>query len=139
MRAANLPACLQDCVGAGDQKEMVGQLVHRVGHLEAALWEAEKARRRLNNELVEIRGNIRVFCRLRPSAGAAAVEPMHGDAVRCVVDGKAHDFSFDRCAAPRALSLALVGTAACRRRALDQQAPRLACAVPRLAVVRTCS
>ena len=84
-------------MGAGDQKQMVGQLVTRVGNLEAALWEAEKSRRRNHNELMEVKGNIRVFCRLRPCSGAAAVDPLHGDGVRCLVEAKAHDFFFDRC------------------------------------------
>ena len=88
---------LQDVVGAGDQKQMVGQLVTRVGNLEAALWEAEKSRRRNHNELMEVKGNIRVFCRLRPCSGAVAVDPLHGDGVRCLVDAKPHDFFFDRC------------------------------------------
>jgi kinesin family member C1 len=91
---------MQDVVGAGDQKEMVGQLLTRLGNLEAVLWEAEKARRRNHNELIEMKGNIRVFCRLRPCSGAASVEALHGDGVRCVVDGKAHDFFYDRCSSP---------------------------------------
>lgn len=89
---------MQDVVGAGDQKQMVGQLVTRVGNLEAALWEAEKSRRRNHNELMEVKGNIRVFCRLKPCSVAASVDPLHGDGVRCLVEGKAHDFYFDRCA-----------------------------------------
>lgn len=84
---------------------MVGQLAGKVGHLESALAEAERQRRALHNSLVEIRGNIRVFCRLKPCSGAAAVTPMHGDGVRAVVEGKPHDFFFDRCASPLAAAL----------------------------------
>lgn len=85
-------------MGCGDQKQMVGQLAGKVGHLETALAEAERQRRQLHNALVEIRGNIRVFCRLKPCSSTAAVAPIHGDGVRATVDGKAHDFFFDRCA-----------------------------------------
>lgn len=90
---------LQEAVGCGDQKQMVGQLVGKVGHLETALAEAERQRRTLHNTLVGIRGNIRVFCRLKPCRGTTAVTPIHGDGVRAVVEGKPHDFYFDRCAA----------------------------------------
>jgi hypothetical protein len=68
---------MQDVVGAGDQKEMVGQLLTRLGNLEAVLWEAEKARRRNHNELIEMKGNIRVFCRLRPCSGDASTTGAH--------------------------------------------------------------
>lgn len=90
---------LQEAVGCGDQKQMVGQLAGKVGHLETALAEAERQRRSLHNTLVGIRGNIRVFCRLKPCKGVTAVTPIHGDGVRAVVEGKPHDFYFDRCAA----------------------------------------
>eukprot|EP00892_Ulva_mutabilis_P004659 jgi/Ulvmu1/2565/UM014_0016.1 len=91
---------LQEAVGFGDQKQVVGQLVGKVGHLETALAEAERQRRTLHNALVEIRGNIRVFCRLKPCSGTVAVAPIHGDGVRATVEGKPHDFFFDRVLGP---------------------------------------
>lgn len=35
--------------------------------LEQALLEAEETRRRLHNQVQELRGNVRVFCRVRPT------------------------------------------------------------------------
>ena len=68
--------------------------------MERALLTAERVRRGLHNDLVEIRGNIRVFARLRPLDGAAlpAAAPTARDALRLMVDGKPHDFYFDQCA-----------------------------------------
>lgn len=104
-------AALQECtVGlAGDSgddaREMVSRLLHRVGALESAIAESETRRRSLHNSLVELKGNIRVFCRVRP--------PMHqngqhtgGSAIACLPDGVAvrveenngreHEFRFDK-------------------------------------------
>eukprot|EP00958_Prasinococcus_capsulatus_P028166 scaffold6362_cov378-Prasinococcus_capsulatus_cf.AAC.12 len=39
----------------------------RVDELEGALLEAEETRRRLHNQVQELRGNVRVFCRVRPA------------------------------------------------------------------------
>ena len=50
----------------------------RVGEMEAKLREADVLRRRLHNTIQELRGNIRVFARVRPflpSDGAAATAP----------------------------------------------------------------
>ena len=82
---------------------MVGQLVSRVAAVEGALADTERARRRLHNDLMELRGNIRVFCRLRPSTGAHAVaEPLPNCGVRLLCDGKPNDFHFDRVFPPSA-------------------------------------
>jgi hypothetical protein len=77
---------------------MVGQLVTKVAGLEGSLADAERARRKLHNELVELRGNIRVFCRIRPPTGpGCAAESIAADGIRLMVDGKPNDFHFDRC------------------------------------------
>ncbi len=49
---------LQDVIGAGDQRNVVQALVSKVATLEHALAEAELARRKLHNQLVELRGNV---------------------------------------------------------------------------------
>ena len=126
---------------------MLGRLVSRVASLETALAQAQMQRRKLHNELIELRGNvrtsdyravcvscallaspecfpchplqsvygtpgtslclriqIRVFCRVRPSAAASAVK--HGsDAVSLQLtseDGKDHGFTFDHVFGPAA-------------------------------------
>ena len=85
---------------------MVRRLVNKVGGLEAALGEAASARRALHNTLIELRGNIRVFCRVRPAAPGSlpAVSPMtDGVGVRLAqapttTGGRpqAHAFEFDK-------------------------------------------
>jgi Microtubule binding len=87
---------VQGIVGCGDHGEAIGQMVARVGRLETTLAEAEKVRRKLHNDLMEIRGNIRVYCRLRPCTGPAVAEPLAADAVRITVDSKPNDFYLDR-------------------------------------------
>ena len=93
---------VQGVIGCGDAAKMVAHLSTRCGALEAGLLEAERARRKLHNELVEIRGNIRVFARIRPAAGRAAAAAVSHDAIRLHVDGKPADFYFDRYATPAA-------------------------------------
>lgn len=93
---------LQDVIGTGDQRNMVQALVSRVATLEHALAEAELARRKLHNQLVELRGNIRVFCRLRPCASGSAVAcAPDGVSLKLTADdGRDHAFSFDRVFGP---------------------------------------
>ena len=49
----------QDVIGTGDQTEMLGRLVSRVATLETALAQAQMQRRKMHNELIELRGNVR--------------------------------------------------------------------------------
>jgi len=124
-------AALQDAIGGAlgaeedagiDQAGMVRRLVERVGGLEAALGEAATERRRLHNALVELKGNIRVFCRIRPGApadGPPVVAPApDGLAVKLVAGSgtagssagapaKPHAFAFDRAFGPGASQAAV--------------------------------
>lgn len=50
----------QDVIGAGDQSQMLSRLVSRVASLDTALAEGEMRRRALHNQLVELRGNVRI-------------------------------------------------------------------------------
>lgn len=50
----------------GKEGDMVSALLARVSALDAAAMEAHKERRALHNALVDLRGNIRVFCRVWP-------------------------------------------------------------------------
>jgi len=90
--------------GDGDQRDMLNRLVAKVGQLEAAAAENEAKRRDLQNYVLELKGNIRVFCRVRPIEG-------RGGAIECLPDrttvrldqgGRPHPFSFDRVFAPQA-------------------------------------
>ena len=53
---------LQDAIGTGsvDQAEMLGRLIRRVADLEAAVAANARERRELHNQLVELRGNVRL-------------------------------------------------------------------------------
>ena len=66
---------LQDAIGTGsvDQAEMLGRLIRRVADLEAAVAVSARERRELHNQLVELRGNVRL---LAPSR-------THGHALHC--------------------------------------------------------
>jgi hypothetical protein len=75
---------------------MVGQLSRKVGTLEGMLVDAERVRRKLHNDLVEIRGNIRVFVRIRPTDKRSCTRVLSQDSVRLHVDNKPNDFFFDR-------------------------------------------
>jgi kinesin family protein C1 len=123
-------AALQDAIGGAlgageggaDQAGMVRRLVGRVGGLEAALGEAATERRRLHNALVELKGNIRVFCRIRPGApadGPPVVAPApDGLGIKLVsaagtagssagAPAKPHAFAFDRAFGPGASQAAV--------------------------------
>jgi hypothetical protein len=111
-RLATLEAefeALREAVGeaagpGGGGREVVSRLLGRISLLQRAAADAEATRRRLHNQLVELKGNIRVFCRVRPFGG-----PGPG-AVRCLgngtgvavlaPDGREHSFEFDKVFSP---------------------------------------
>ncbi|GBF99195.1 kinesin [Raphidocelis subcapitata] len=48
---------LQELMGEGEQRDMVGRLLSRIGSLQCAAAAAEATRRQLHNQMVELRGN----------------------------------------------------------------------------------
>ncbi|KAK2076823.1 hypothetical protein QBZ16_005049 [Prototheca wickerhamii] len=111
-------SALQECTvgltgeSGTDSREMVARLLSRVGALEAAVAESESKRRALHNALVELKGNIRVFCRVRPSTGGAGSGSVacaaDGAGVRVADDaGREHEFRFDRVFRPDASQAAV--------------------------------
>ncbi|KAL6774185.1 KIN14A1 [Auxenochlorella protothecoides x Auxenochlorella symbiontica] len=96
---------LQECtlgLGSGDQGEMLSRLLHRVGALEGALLASETRRRALHNTLVELRGNIRVFCRIRPHPASVVRVAPDGCSLCLSAEGREHTFAFDRVFPPGA-------------------------------------
>lgn len=91
-------------MGLGDSAQMVSTLIEKVAVMDRNLLQSEKDRRGLHNELVELRGNIRVFCRIRPTGGSPVAEATASDAVRLMVDAKPNDFTFDKFAPSHLLS-----------------------------------
>ena len=62
--AAGELEALQECtigLGAGDQREMLSRMVSKIAALEAAVAAAEAKRRDIHNQLVELKGNVRVW------------------------------------------------------------------------------
>ncbi|XP_055521085.1 LOW QUALITY PROTEIN: carboxy-terminal kinesin 2-like [Leucoraja erinacea] len=49
-----------------EQHKLIGSLEEQLQHMEQALTNAEQERRRLHNVVQELKGNIRVICRVRP-------------------------------------------------------------------------
>jgi len=86
----------------------VERLTGRIAEIEAERDECmekygkeHKERRRLHNEVMELKGNIRVFCRLRPmlnSKGEVAVTARGGDEMVAADEssGKVNSFQYDQ-------------------------------------------
>ena len=94
---------LQECtmgLEGGDQKELLQRMVSKIASLENSVAAAEARRREAHNQLVELKGNIRVFCRLRPHVRPVATVGPDGTSVRLVAEGKEHVFVFDRAFTP---------------------------------------
>ncbi|CAG9466804.1 unnamed protein product [Pedinophyceae sp. YPF-701] len=81
-----------------DGGDVVSMLIGRVAELEAAAAENEGKRRKLQNEVIELKGNIRVFCRVRPSTarGASTTCLPDGVGIKVRQQGKEHAFAYDR-------------------------------------------
>lgn len=97
---------LQECTiggmdAEGDEKEMLTRMLHRITSLEAALVAAEARRREVHNQLVEMKGNIRVFARVRPSPKSIVTCLPDGSSIRVAAEGKEHVFSYDRVFRPK--------------------------------------
>lgn len=73
-------------------------------HLESRLAIAERTRRELHNIIQELKGNIRVFCRVRPATEGAdqAVESIEVDKMSVNYGGESYSFAFDRIFGPTA-------------------------------------
>ncbi|GAA0183705.1 microtubule binding motor protein [Lithospermum erythrorhizon] len=96
------------------QKKIITELQIRLSEAEEKVVEGEKLRKKLHNTILELKGNIRVFCRVRPliSDDAAGTETKvvyfptttetHGRGIDLLQNGQNHSFTFDKVFTPEA-------------------------------------
>ncbi|ERM99862.1 hypothetical protein AMTR_s00098p00155820 [Amborella trichopoda] len=91
-----------------ENKKMLEELQNRLSEAEIQIFEGELLRRRLHNTILELKGNIRVFCRVRPMlpdddcAGTPVIAypsstELQGRGIELIQNsGQKHSFSFDK-------------------------------------------
>lgn len=94
------------------QKKLIYELQSRLAEAEVKIVEGENLRKKLHNTILELKGNIRVFCRVRPSlpddttsAEAKVISyptttESLGRGIDLLRDGKKHSFTFDKVFVP---------------------------------------
>jgi kinesin family member C1 len=85
---------------AQENKELVHRLREQVHELEGKLVVAENTRRQLHNQLQELKGNIRIFTRVRPGEEPVMLLGSDGEVDLCLNDAE-HSFKFDRAFTPQ--------------------------------------
>ncbi|XWS09869.1 hypothetical protein CRYUN_Cryun39dG0026600 [Craigia yunnanensis] len=90
------------------QKQLINELQNRLEDAEFKLIEGEKLRKKLHNTILELKGNIRVFCRVRPqlpddsssNQGKVVSYPTSmeylGRGIDMTQNGQKHSFTFDK-------------------------------------------
>ncbi|MCL7035117.1 hypothetical protein MKW94_014586 [Papaver nudicaule] len=90
------------------QKKLVDDLQERLADADIQIIEAEKLRKKLHNTILELKGNIRVFCRVRPllpddGAGTETTVITYptsteakGRGIDMLQSGQKHPFTFDK-------------------------------------------
>ncbi|KAJ0801793.1 putative minus-end-directed kinesin ATPase [Helianthus annuus] len=98
--------------GYEEQKRVNSELQFRLDEAELKLVEGEALRKKLHNTILELKGNIRVFCRVRPLLfdDAADDEPKAvsfptttenlGRGIELLQHGQKHSFVFDKVFVP---------------------------------------
>ncbi|KAL1203039.1 Kinesin-like protein KIN-14M [Cardamine amara subsp. amara] len=97
-----------------EQKESIIELKIRLEEAELKLIEGEKLRKKLHNTIQELKGNIRVFCRVRPLLSGenssdeartisypTSLEAL-GRGIDLMQNGQKHCFTFDKVFVPSA-------------------------------------
>ncbi|KAK8501903.1 hypothetical protein V6N13_023316 [Hibiscus sabdariffa] len=91
-----------------EQKRIVQELQDRLADMENKLIDGENLRKKLHNTILELKGNIRVFCRVRPllpddgaaTEGAIVSYPTSTESIGRGIDllqsGQKYPFTFDK-------------------------------------------
>ncbi|XP_074272083.1 kinesin-like protein KIN-14C isoform X2 [Silene latifolia] len=91
-----------------EQQQLIMQLKDRLAEAEIQIHEKELLRRKLHNTILELKGNIRVFCRVRPmlpedgcssDASVIAYPPStegHEQGIDLIQSGQKYAFTFDK-------------------------------------------
>ncbi|KAH9611188.1 hypothetical protein KSS87_011371 [Heliosperma pusillum] len=91
-----------------EQKQLIMQLKNRLAEAEIQINEKELLRRKLHNTILELKGNIRVFCRVRPmlpedgcasDASVISYPPStegHEQGIDLIQSGQKYAFTFDK-------------------------------------------
>ncbi|KAL1365005.1 kinesin-like protein KIN-14C isoform X2 [Arachis hypogaea] len=90
-----------------DQKRIIRELQDKLADKESQIVEGEKLRKKLHNTILELKGNIRVFCRVRPllpddGTGTDMVVSYPtsteslGRGIELVQNGQKYPFTFDK-------------------------------------------
>ncbi|KAL1169912.1 hypothetical protein V6Z11_A05G178200 [Gossypium hirsutum] len=96
-----------------EQKRTIQELQDRLADMEHKLIEGENLRKKLHNTILELKGNIRVFCRVRPlfpddgaAEGAVVSYPTSteslGRGIDLIQNGQKYPFTFDKVFNPEA-------------------------------------
>ncbi|OIT35508.1 PREDICTED: kinesin-like protein KIN-14C [Nicotiana attenuata] len=97
-----------------EQRNVIFDLQNRLADAETKIVEGEKLRKRLHNTILELKGNIRVFCRVRPlqsddtisAAGKVISFPTsteaQGRGIDLTQNGQKLSFTFDKVFMPEA-------------------------------------
>ncbi|OMP04518.1 hypothetical protein COLO4_09555 [Corchorus olitorius] len=107
-------SALETRVEFENQKKLILELQNRLEDAEFKLIEGEKLRKKLHNTILELKGNIRVFCRVRPqlpddsssNQGQVVSYPTSmeylGRGIDMAQNGQKHSFTFDKVFMPDA-------------------------------------